>query len=260
MVGAFPGMDPWLEHPARWPDVHNSLIAALGARLGPMLRPRYFVGIEERTYPADAEGLVFVGRPDLAVERADRATPRAAERAPQPHPDVVTVTVPMLETVRETWLEIRAVPNGRVVTVVELLSPSNKAAGDGRDLYEQKRRRVLGTRTHLVELDLLRGGERMPLYGDVHEGDYRILVSRSERRPSADLLVFSVRDAIPRFPLPLAPGEPEPEVDLGAVLAELYEQRGYDLVLDYRAESIPPLAAADTAWADGLLRARGIRR
>src|SRR5512132_3334772 len=63
----FPGMDPYLEHPALWPGVHNGLIAALPLSLAPQLRPRYYVAIEERLYITEPDQRVFVGRPDLAV-------------------------------------------------------------------------------------------------------------------------------------------------------------------------------------------------
>jgi hypothetical protein len=63
----FPGMDPYLEHPALWPSVHNGLIAALQLSLAPQLRPHYYVALEERLYITEPDQRVFVGRPDAAV-------------------------------------------------------------------------------------------------------------------------------------------------------------------------------------------------
>jgi hypothetical protein len=258
MPGPFPGMDPYLEHPALWPDVHNRLIAELGNTLGPLLRPRYYVRLEERTYLAELEGLVFVGRPDLTVEGRARlahsrpATPRSASGA-------LLVEVPVVDRVRETFLEVRAVESGDVITVLEALSPGNKAPGRGRALYEDKRQAVLGTRTSLVEIDLLRGGEPMRLATEAPDLDYRILVSRGDRRPVAELYVFSVRDPIPVFALPLRRGDEEPRVDIGAVLSVLYDRAAYDLSIDYRKEPVPPLAGEAAAWADTLLRQAGRR-
>ena len=99
MPSPFPGMDPYLEHPALWPDVHNRLIAALGDALAPAVCPRYYVALEERTYLDDPPELILVGRPDLAVVTASgAAAPRAAPRGAQ----VVEVELPVAEPVRET--------------------------------------------------------------------------------------------------------------------------------------------------------------
>jgi hypothetical protein len=256
MPSPFPGMDPYLEHRLLWPDVHNALVAAIRNALAPRLRPRYVVCLEERTYLAEPDGVVFVGRPDVTVrERAARKT--TTRRSPPARVATVSVEVPMPDQVRETWLEVRSVDAGDVVTVLELLSASNKASGpDGRRRYEAKRLAILGSPTHLVEIDLLRAGTPMTIYGADSRSDYRILVSRGDRRPRAELLAFSVRDAIPPFELPLRAGDDEPTVELGPLLGELYDTAGYDLRIDYRADPEPPLSPDDRAWAADLLRAR----
>lgn len=252
MTTPFPGMDPYLEHPALWPDVHNALIAAIRDLIAPSLRPRYFVRLEERVYADEPDELVFVGRPDLSVV----AKPGTRDREPTggvATVEAMTVTVPG-DRVRETYLEVHAVGSGDVVTVLELLSPGNKRLGEGRRTYEEKRLRILGTRTSLVEVDLLRAGDPMAFYGATRSSDYRILVSRGERRPRADLFVFGVRDAIPKFALPLRRGDEEPAVDIGKVLHDLYDRACYDLSIDYRAEPIPPLREEDRPWARGILK------
>jgi hypothetical protein len=146
-----------------------------------------------------------------------------------------------------------------VITVLEVLSPTSKRPGEGRDLYERKRLTLLGTLTHLVEIDLLRAGLSMTMWGNGTQADYRILVSRSLQRPRADLMPFSVRQPIPEFRLPLQAGDEEPVVDLNWLLHDLYDRAGYDLQINYRAEAEPPLAGDDAAWADALLRAVGLR-
>ncbi len=256
MPSPFPGMNPYLEHPDLWPDVHNALIAALRETLVPKVSPRYYVALEERTYLDEATDLVFVGRPDVALVSRER-TP--AERAPRPGRSaaVIEVTTPMPDRRRETYLEVRTAGEGNVITVLELLSPANKRPGSGRRLYLEKRLLVLATQTNLVEVDLLRAGERLPTLGPQVDSDYRVLISRSGGRPRADLIPFGVRDAIPVFPLPLRPGEDEPMVDLGPVLSALYDRARYDLRIDYRRPAEPPLADADAAWAADVLRTRG---
>lgn len=245
MPSPFPGMDPWLERSDHWPDVHNRLIAAIGDVLGPQLRPRYFVALEERVYVEEAQGLTLVGRPDLAVVGSRRTGGGDARSATA----MVEVELPMADRLRETYLEIRTAREGEVVTVLEVLSPANKRTGEGRRLYLQKRSSVLATLTSLVEIDLLRAGEPMPVIGDLPSSDYAILVSRSWQRPRAHLLPFGVRDRIPTVPVPLRKGEEEPMVELGSVLGALYERASYDLRIDYRRPSEPPLVADDAPWA-----------
>jgi hypothetical protein len=250
-------MDPYLERPGLWPDVHNRLIAALADALAPLLRPRYFVSIEERTYTVAPDDLIFAGRADVAV--VERGIRDPGEAFVADTDGVVTVEVPLLDEVRETFLEVRSVANERIVTVLELLSPANKRTGAGREQYLEKRFGIFGTRTNLVEIDLLRAGDPMPVLGWGGQSDYRLLLSRGDHRPRAQLLPFGVRQPIPSFALPLLRGDDEPKVDLSALLHALYDRAGYDLRLDYRADAEPPLDGEDAAWADELLRTAGLR-
>src|SRR5205823_3769650 len=186
MLSPFPGMDPYLEHPALWPDGHNSVLAALRDSLSARVAPRYYVALERRTYLLTPDDLVLVGRPDVAVVRR-------AEGAPPGPPPAATATavlevdVPMADEVSELFLEVRDVATGQCVTVVELLSPVNKLLGHGRQAYVEKRTQILRTRTSLVEVDLLRAGDPMPIVGETVHSDYRILVSRGARRPRVQL-------------------------------------------------------------------------
>jgi hypothetical protein len=215
------------------------------------------VSIEERTYTVAPDDLVFAGRADVAVVERE---PRKAEDALTTETDgVVMVEVPLLDEMRETFLEIRSTANERIVTVLEILSPANKRAGAGREQYVEKRLGIFATRTHLVEIDLLRAGDPMPVRGWGGQSDYRILVSRGDRRPGAQLLPFGVRQAIPTFALPLLRDDDEPRVDLGELLHALYDRAGYDLRLDYRADVEPPLGGDSAAWVDELLRGAGLR-
>jgi len=251
MPSPFPGMDPYLEHPDLWPDVHHGLIESLRRALTPVLRPRYRVLVETRTYRVEPGDVVFIGRPDVSTVRTAREL-----TAPYPAPapgEPRTVQVPVPDLVEEGYLEVRDVASGEVVTVLELLSPTNKRPGEGRRLYETKRLTILGTFTHLVEIDLLRAYEPMLVYGDGHQSHYRILVSRSNRRPRADLYTFSVRDPIPTFKLPLRRDDEEPVVELGRLLHELYDRAGYDLSVDYRQDPVPPLEGEYAEWAAELL-------
>jgi hypothetical protein len=161
----------------------------------------------------------------------------------------VGVKVPVPEPVEEAYLEVREVAGGKVITVIELLSPTNKQPGEGRETYEAKRLEIFRSRTHFVEMDLLRAWEPMPFWGNGRDSHYRILVRRGERRERADLYAFSVRDPIPRFPLPLQKGDEEPIVDLKPLLDELYDEASYDLRVDYQKPPVPPLNDVDAQWA-----------
>ena len=258
MPTPFPGMDPYLEHRSLWPNVHNSLITALRDDLALRLRPRYFVAVEERTYTNNSGALTFAGRPDLAVSQVREAAVAYQIAPPVRQAGVAVVELPIPDTERETYLEIRD-QDDRVVTVLEILSPANKVPGKGRDLYERKRGQVLDSLTNLVEIDLLRAGQPMEVVGDYPPSHYRILVSRGAVRPRADLYYFGVRDPIPDFPLPLQPDETKPLVALNQLLHDLYERAGYDLRIDYSQALDPPLDEEYADWTADLLRQTGHR-
>jgi len=150
--------------------------------------------------------------------------------------------------VNEGYLEIREVATGRVVTSIEVLSPTNKRSGNGRDAYLGKRQRVLGSLTHLVEIDLLRSGRSMEILTEMPSSHYRILVSRSIDRPQAQLYGFNVQRSIPTVPIPLERGDEEPLLDLQRLLDEVYEQAGFDLTIDYSQAPIPALPKEDQLW------------
>jgi len=202
------------------------LIHAIQVWLVPLVAPRYYVAVEERAYV-------------VALE---------------PH----TFELPLPDRVRERYLEIRDTATHEVVTVVELLSPTNKQPGENRHQYERKRRQVLDSLTSLVEVDLLRAWEPMPM-APIPPSHYRILVSRGWERPKAQLYPFNLNEPIPEIPIPLRPGESEPTLSLGELLSQVYEQVRYDLRIDYTAEPEPPLDPAVSAWSHGLLRQANLR-
>lgn len=263
MPSPFPGMDPYLERPGLWHQVHTVLIGQLQLYLAPLVAPRYRVVVERRMYLSLLEPDELVGVPDVGVvmaqPEASAPTPTTVVASPRP----LVAELPYPEKRWQRYLEIREVESNRVITVVEILSPDNKRPGDGRDQYERKRLEVLGSLTHLVEIDLLRGGDPMPMriLGDGQgASSYRIVISRSEKRPRAEVYLFGIRDPIPTFPLPLREGDEEPEVDLGSLLHEIYDRARYDLAIDYRQPPPPPpLSEEDAAWLEERLREAGLR-
>jgi Protein of unknown function (DUF4058) len=258
MPSPFPGMDPWLENPARWPDFHLRLIATLGDMLMSKVRPRYVVRADERIYMSEDEGEESAILPDLAVlER-----PGQPPRAPVPGQRMAPVVVPTVMAIerRERFLTIRvpgAPEDEAVVTVIEILSPTNKRgeSAEGRKAYLAKRRSVLMSPAHLVEIDLLRAGQRVPMARPLPAASYYVIVSREERRPRCDVFPIGQRDRLPVVPFPLK-GDEFVELDLQELLSSVYERAGYDLDLDYGRDPIPPLDPEEAEWSRAVLRER----
>ena len=212
MRNPFPGMNPYLEQPELWHQVHNRLIVAIADNLTPQIVPKYRVSIEERVYSR----------------------------------------VPIPEQVTERFLEVRSTNTGAVISVIEILSPKNKRSKEGREAYERKRQKIIGSATNLVEIDLLRLGDPMPVLGVTGTG-YRILVSPGWCRPDADLYTFSLKDPIPPFLVPLRQGESELVVDLQRLLNEVYERARFDLAIDYSQPVKPALPSEEATWVAKIL-------
>ncbi|GET42605.1 hypothetical protein MiSe_74230 [Microseira wollei NIES-4236] len=189
MPSPFPGMNPYLEHPALWSGIHHRLITAIANDLNPHLRPKYIAAIEERVYEMSGEKSVLVGIPDVAVQRVSAVTNATASNiavaAPSAQP--IEVTIPLPEISTESYLEIRAVETEEVIAAIEVLSPKNKQSVVGRLQYEAKRQKILGSSTHLVEIDLLRQGEAMPVLNVAIASHYRIFQSQRNSSQSPTL-------------------------------------------------------------------------
>lgn len=265
MTSPFPGMNPYLEHPGLWAGIHHRLITAIANALEPQIQPKYIVAIEERVYEISGETTVLVSVPDVAVQTTQTVIQpplsnlAVAQPAVPPLAQPIEVTLPLSEPLKESYLEIRAVETGEVVTAMEVLSPKNKQAGVGRLRYESKRATVLASSTHFVEIDLLRQGEPMTTLSNPIESHYRILVSRSEARPKADLYAFNLPEPIPPFPMPLQADDAQPLVELQKLIDEIYERGGYALRINYRKPPVPQLSESDASWLDSRLHHTGNR-
>ncbi|MBC8874642.1 MAG: DUF4058 family protein [Planctomycetes bacterium] len=255
MPSPFPGMDPYIEE-GEWEDFHQGFVAELAAALVPCVRPRYVVRKERRVYVehplADDDRPI---RSDVAVLSHDNAMaapeqPAAALSTATP----VVVSLPAPEERREAFLSIREFSSMEVVTVIELLSPSNKrSGGDGRREYLRKREEILSTDTHLVELDLLRGGRRLPTVDPLPHGDFFAFICRTQRRYKAEVYAWGLRQPLPPIPIPLAGDDRDVQLDLQAVFTATYDRAGYDYSLDYSRPVLPALDTADTDWVLSLL-------
>ncbi len=251
MPSPFPGVDPFIEGQA-WEDFHHGFIAELSAVLVPLVRPRYVVRKERRVYvehEAVSEDRLL--RADVAVLSEKREpSPRAQTPASATALSTVTVHLPMPEQRREAFLTVRDGQTMEVVTVVELLSPANKRAGsDGRRQYLARREEIFQSTTHLAELDLLRGGGRLPTVEPLPRADYYALVCRNHPRDQAEVYPWTIRVPLPRIPILLSDGDPDVLVDLQQVFTATYDRAGYDYSLDYGQSIHPPLEEPDAEWA-----------
>jgi hypothetical protein len=266
MPGPFPGMDPYLEDPARWPGVHNRLITYLSASLNRDMPPTYVANIEERLYITGAERHVV---PDITVKQTARTASPTAGRGGRAVLEKVTVPEVMTvwdEEVTETFIEIQRV-DGPVVTIIELLSFSNKSPNsEGRRQYIQKQREVLDSPIHLMEIDFLRRGEHSvsapigPLTVKFDAWDYLICLSRHTDRRRYELWPVSVRKRLPRVWVPLRVADPDVIVDLQAVFNRMYDEGAYARSVRYDEPAPIPLRPPDEEWARKLLERKGLIR
>jgi len=255
MAMIFPGMDPYLEEPQLWQGLHSALIVYIRDHLQPSLRPRYLAVIEERVFVEGPDREII---PDTWIRRNRPQAEGGVTVADADAPDLVRV--PALE-IHETYLQILDRQSGQqVVTVLELVSPTNKYQGPGRVSYVDKQREVLGSQAHLVEIDLLRNGPHvMAVPERVARGrgpyDYLCCVNRAlGRREEYELYRRGLPERLPRIRIPLASSDPDVVLDVQAVLAEAYDRGSYADRIDYSQPCRPTLPAADQAWADERIR------
>ena len=244
----FPGMNPYLESPYRWPEIHHALISEIARVINPYIVPKYRAAIETRVYIDSS----LVGIPDAYVhKRSQQREASSASVAVSTKPERVAIPTPC--EVTEGYLEIREPLTRRVITVIEVLSPANKRTGEGRKKYLSKRETVLSSLTHFIEIDLLRQGEAMPIAGG-QPADYQISISRADERPSAERYAFNLRDEMPKFLLPLDAEDAsmEPVLDIKALLNQVCEDTAVDIDIDYAVQPQPPVSGEEFEWLQSL--------
>ncbi len=260
MQSPFPGMDPYLEQ--HWGDVHHNLISFaegwLNERLPRGLRAR----AQERivvALPGDERGYY----PDVRVVEHDPPKQGGTAVATSDLTLAEPLEVSFLEPETQGFLEIiDSRSERRVITVLEVLSPSNKYAGAGRELYRQKQRDLAEGGVSLVEIDLLRAGPhvlQLPLaqYPPAYRTPYKVCVHRSWKA-KAEIYRVPLRERLPAIRVPLRETDADVPLDLQALIAQVYRHGRYD-DLDYTVPPVPPLDADDATWADEVLRAAGKR-
>ncbi len=252
----FPGMDPYLENPAIFPGIHSRAIVYLADQMAPRLRPRYIASVGERVYvePSSGDGRHAI-IPDAwirpgAKRPASGGAVAIAEEIELDEPTLIEA--PDLE-IRQPYIEIIDLEsNMRVVTVIELISPSNKFAGPGRDAYLPKQQEVLYSDTHLVEIDLLRRGPHVAavpeaLIASRVDYDYLSCVHRAHTQ-RYEVYPRSLQQRLPRIRIPLAGADPDIGLDIRAALDQAYDAGSYNQRIDYTQPCQPPLSAEQLAW------------
>jgi hypothetical protein len=260
MPSPFPGMNPYLEAPHIWRDVHNNLATAIQHQLAPRLRPRYVAILEPYvTYQeiliAQPHGML----PDAGViEKRERKLREAAALIAPPPLVVETAVEFELELFS---IEIRTVAEGALVTSIEILSPVNKRRGhEAFEAYQHKRHVLLRSLANLLEIDLLRAGERWALPTELPDAPYFIFLSRAARRSRVEVWPLRLQEPIPIVPVPLRDPDPDVPLDLGKAIREIYDAASYDLRIDYHQPPPPPeLSAADSVWVEQQLAQAGVR-
>jgi Protein of unknown function (DUF4058) len=258
MPSPFPGMDPYLEG-ALWTTVHFSLSAEIVRQLAPKLRPRYLVLPAERFVTETPESVAISTAdiyPDVSVAKTRAIAGTAQGTAIAPAPLELATIIPT--PIPHVTIEIRDTANRQLVTAIEVLSPTNKR-GDGRQEYLAKRRRILLSTAHLLEIDLLRQGQRVPMQKPLPSAPYFIFLSRAEKRPLTEIWPISLKEPLPVVPIPLLPDDADVALDMQQVFTTTYDLLGYDLALDYTQPPEIPLPKAEVAWAETLMHTAGLR-
>jgi hypothetical protein len=252
MASPFPGMDPYLELSGDWRDFHARVLNACADQLSDRLPEGYIARIEEEfhilEYPQETTQRRF---PDVSISRTGRA---ASTAGPSPgmatlEPESIELLTTIVEEVKQRWIEIRRKPDWVPVAVLEVLSPSNKF-GHGNEEYIYRRVSMIARPIHLVEVDLLLGGRRLPMARPLPLGDFYVIVWRTEQRPRADVYSWSIRDRLPTIPIPLVLPDPDILLDLAEIFATVYERGRYDRSIDYQMPLSLPLRASDRVWAE----------
>lgn len=251
MTRPFPGMDPYLERQPFWSDFAPRLLTTISNQLRAKLFPEYDVRIEEYLLVSSDEEPLHRVAPDVSI-----STPHwwsdggeaIAGGIGVAELTSVELEYPDQEPLTQRHLSVIHRASERVVTVMELLSPSNKVIQEGPGSYLQKRAEFLASNCNLIELDLLRGGQRLPMSGPLPPGDYFVYIGRSSKKGRAQVIAWPLRAKLPTIPIPLLPADKETELDLDDAFEAAYVPAIYSRTLPYREPLVPPLGDADARW------------
>jgi Protein of unknown function (DUF4058) len=248
MPSPFPGMDPYLETPALWSDFGASFITYWRDALMDRLPENYEARIDEKVNLVEItpprKRLI---EPDVAITQRDPSRSPFQDSTGLATLEPLNMSLVIEEETHERHIEILHRPDRTLVAVLELLSPANKEE-PGRSHYLTKRNSLFYHPVHVVELDLLLKGQRVPLEQELPPEDYFAIVSRWNQRPKCQVYHWTMRQALPAIPIPLLPPDPDVWIDLGAVFRTTFERGRYSRSIDYTAPLPIALDPARRAW------------
>ncbi len=258
MPSPFPGMDPYIEDPEIWGDFHSDLAAEIRTELNRQLQPRYVARIIPRvTYELIEVAEKRNIRPDVGLWQSPQKSGASAVATTTAKPTApVESRVAMEVPLRLSSVEIYEVNTLRLVTAIEILSPVNKRPShDAFEEYQRKRREILRSQAHLLEIDLLRAGTRPPLTQSVPNAPYYVVLSRVSRRPLVEVWPIQLWDSLPLLPIPLTEPDEDAILDLGAMVNNVYERGAYSALINYTQLPPPPaFERADAVWIEKRLK------
>jgi len=252
-------MDPYIEVMGLWEGFHAPLITNCSQLLNQRLPEGYVSQIETRVKMLSIELPPGNRVPDLLIGREPDAPAFLGSSSGQAAVATIEpITVPLAigeVEIRQRWIEIKSLPDLELVTVIEILSPTNKS-GAGRDEYLEKRASLIERPVNLVEIDLLLGGRPTPLGESLPAHHYRATVARSADRPAAQVYAWTIRHPLPSLPIPLRPPDPDTLLDLGAAFEMTYRLGRFGRIVRHGTQLSEnlPLGAADREWAEALGR------
>ena len=262
MPSPFPGMDPYVEAFGPWRDFHGSFIVYMRDALQPLLRPKYRARGEERIL-VDPDGRTAY--PDVSIIREPVQTYGRSSLATSEYdpPVVVEAEVSDTEPYQAFLQIILPVADGKLVTVIEVISPSNGVPGETRRKYEIKQQEILASDVSLVEIDLLLGGSHVAAVHPqqlerLEPCDYVISVSRASDRKRFELYPVPLSGPLPRIAVPLLPDDKDVALDLQAMFDRAYEGGAYEDDLDYTRSLPLPVSSDQEAWIRSLLEGKGL--
>lgn len=281
-LSPFPGMDPYLEAPDIWPDFHHALAVAISSMLNILLPAPYYARLQKRPelgliLGEEVDHRIMAGVSVLHYPPQKQSGSLLRESGvvmlDQPRTEATAGVELRIQTdpIQHHYVEILDAERGhKLVTLIEIVSPSNKHPGPDRRAYETKQYEVLSSEANLIELDLLRSGQRLLPYPELAVAvdslapDYLVLLNRSRLRQDywMDYTLYPVRlpESLPCIPIPLAGADPDILLDLQIGMNRVYRAGPYRRAIDYTRLPDPLLSEADAAWAEERLRAVGLRQ
>jgi hypothetical protein len=267
MKSPFPGMDPYIEACGLWGDFHTHMVEKIYDRLAETVPDRYVVRTGERSYVVlveseDKQSHPFLPEVSVTAARGHKKSARKAGTAvaePAGTLEPVTMRAFVQEEHREAFVEIYEMSDEqRLVTCIEVLSPSNKHSGtEGWDLYQRKRQSLMLGNVNLVEVDLLRSGSRMPMLDPWPDAPYSLLVARAKNAQLCRVWAAHYRWPLPDLPVPLSKPDADVSLALQPMIDAIYDRSRYARSIDYRKRLSPSLDSEEAVWLAQRIQVEG---